>query len=76
MWFGPDGDPRQLVRALKLYLMWPVLGAAIGAGMLAIMGLLLAGWEGAANGARFGAAFGAMGGIMVTGAKVLSEWQA
>jgi hypothetical protein len=76
MWFGPSGDPGQFKRALKLYLTWTILGMLIGAGLLALAGLLLAGKEGLINGAIFGGAFGALGGLMATGAKVLSEWQA
>jgi uncharacterized membrane protein YedE/YeeE len=75
MWFEPDSDPRQFLRSLWLFAQWLILGPLIGAALVALIGFIFAGVEGAKNGARMGAAFGTMGGVMATGAKVLSEWK-
>lgn len=75
MWFLPSGDPKQFLRALKLFAVWLILGPLIGAALVGLVGLLVAGIEGAKTGVMIGLAFGAMGGVVATGAKVISEWE-
>lgn len=75
MWFFSDRDPKKVLQALLKIGRWLILGPLIGGGILALIGLLIAGWDGAVNGFFMGLAFGAMGGVMTAGSKALSEME-
>jgi hypothetical protein len=73
MWFHADRDPKVILKSVWTIARWLLFGPLVGGGLLALVGLLLVGWEGAVNGLFTGLAFGAMGGVMTAGSKALSE---
>lgn len=76
MWFNPSGDPRQLLRALRQYVIWLFAGPLVGAVGLVLFAFLIgARGERLVNAAVWGAVFGGMAGVLVVGAKAVADWK-
>lgn len=73
MWFYPDRDPKKFLSAVWYIGKWLVLGPIIGGALLALIGFIWLGVEGAINGLYMGLAFGTMGGAITAGSRALAN---
>jgi hypothetical protein len=72
MWYYSNRNPKNLLRAIWFIAKWLILGPVIGGALLALVGFLLVGVEGAINGLYIGLAFGTMGGAITAGSKAMA----
>lgn len=72
MWFYSDRDPKLFLAAVGFIAKWLILGPLIGGGLLAGVGFVLVGREGAVNGFYMGLAFGTLGGAITAGSRALA----
>lgn len=74
MWFYSDKDPKDFLRAVWFIGKWIVLAPLISAALLSVVGLLIAGREGAINGIYIGLVLGGMAGVITAGSRALASF--